>query len=154
HARAILGLDIRGHVVRRLLIERAAEIANEYYLSITFDRGARAPLLMLTTRGGVDIEQVAAETPEALSRVHVDPLEGYRPHHGRRLVYGAGIADADEQRQILSTVALLYACFTESDAMLCEINPLIVTAGGEIVALDAKVTIDDSALSRQPELEG
>src|SRR4051812_17509678 len=154
HARAILGLDIRGHVVRRLWIERAAEIAKEYYLSITFDRGARAPLLMLTTRGGVDIEQVAAETPEALARLHVDPLEGYRPHHGRRLVFGAGIDDGEEQRQLLEIVARLYRCFAETDAMLCEINPLIVTAGGDVVALDAKVTVDESALFRQPDLEG
>ncbi len=152
-ARAILGLDIRGHVVRRLWIEQAAEIAKEYYLSVTFDRGARKPLLMFTTRGGVEIEQVAAETPEALVRVHVDPLEGYRPHHGRRLVYGAGIADADEQRQIAVIVERLYRCFAETDAMLCEINPLIVTTAGEVVALDAKVTIDDSALFRQPDLE-
>ena len=112
------------------------------------------PLLMFTTRGGVDIEQVAAETPEALARVHVDPLEGYRPWHGRRLIYGAGIADAEEQRQIAAIVERLYRCFAESDAMLCEINPLIVTAGGEVVALDAKVTIDESALFRQPDLEG
>jgi succinyl-CoA synthetase beta subunit len=154
HARAILGLDIRGHVVRRLWIERAADIAKEYYLSITFDRGARAPLLMLTTRGGVDIEQVAAETPEALARVHVDPLEGYRPHHGRALVFGAGVADPEEQRQILEIAARLYRCFAETDAMLCEINPLIVTESGEVVALDAKVTVDESALFRQPDVEG
>jgi succinyl-CoA synthetase beta subunit len=153
-ARAILGLDIRGHVVRSVWVERAAEIAKEYYLSVTFDRGARAPLLMFTTRGGVDIEQVAAETPEALARVHVDPLEGCRPWHGRRLIYGAGIADSDEQRQIAAIVERLYRCFVESDAMLCEINPLIVTAAGEVVALDAKVTIDESALFRQPDLEG
>jgi succinyl-CoA synthetase beta subunit len=152
-ARAILGLDIRGHLVRTVLVERAAEIAKEYYLSITFDRGARAPLLMLTTRGGVDIEQVAAETPEALARVHVDPLEGYRPHHGRQLLYGAGIADPEEERQIAAIVERLYRCFAESDAMLCEVNPLIVTAAGEVVALDAKVTVDDSALFRQPDLE-
>src|SRR5262245_3596881 len=145
-AREILGLDIRGHVVRRLWVEAASEIAKELYLSVTFDRGARKPLLMLTTRGGVDIEEVAAETPEALARVHVDPLEGYRPHHGRRLVYGAGVADPDEQRQVLTLTALLYSCFAETDAMLCEINPLIVTADGEVRALDAKVTIDDSAL--------
>jgi succinyl-CoA synthetase beta subunit len=153
-ARAILGLDIRGHIVRRLWVERAAEIAKEHYLSVTFDRGARAALLMFTTRGGVDIEQVAAETPQALARVHVDPLEGYRPHHGRRLVHGAGVADPGEGRQILELVARLYRCFAETDAMLCEINPLIVTGGGEVVALDAKVTIDESALFRQPDLEG
>ena len=153
-ARAILGLDIRGRLVRRVWVERAAEIAKEYYLSVTFDRGARAPLLMLTTRGGVDIEQVAAETPEALARVHVDPLEGYRPWHGRRLIYGAGIADTEEQRQIAAIVERLYRCFAESDAMLCEVNPLIVTAGGDVIALDAKVTVDESALFRQPDMEG
>ena len=82
--------------MRQVWIERAAEIAKEYYLSVTFDRGARRPLLMFTTRGGVDIEQVAAETPEALARVHVDPLEGYRPRPRRgELIYGAGIADAE-----------------------------------------------------------
>jgi succinyl-CoA synthetase beta subunit len=151
-AREILGLDIRGHVVRRLWIERASEIAKEYYLSVTFDRGARAPLLMFTTRGGVDIEQVAAETPEALVRVHVDPLEGYRAHHGRRLVHGAGVVDPGEQRQIAAIVEQLYRCFSGSDAMLCEVNPLIVTPEGAVVALDAKVTVDDSALPRQPEL--
>jgi succinyl-CoA synthetase beta subunit len=154
NARAILGLDIRGHVVRRLWIERAAEIAKEYYLSVTFDRGARKPLLMFTTRGGVDIEQVAAETPDALVRVHVDPLEGYRPHHGRQLVFGAGITEPEERRQIEVIVERLYRCFAETDAMLCEINPLIVTRDGEVVALDAKVTVDESALFRQADLEG
>jgi succinyl-CoA synthetase beta subunit len=152
-ARASLGLDSRGHVVRRLWVERASEIARELYLSVTFDRGARKPLLMLTTRGGVDIEEVAAETPEALVRVHVDPLEGYRPYHGRRLVFGAGIDDPELQRQLLDVIARLHRCFAETDAMLCEINPLIVTAAGAVLALDAKVSVDDSALFRHPELE-
>src|SRR5437763_9220805 len=91
-ARAILGLDIGGHVVHKLWIERASEIANEYYLSVTFDRGAKQPLFMLTTEGGVEIEQVAAENPDALARLHVDPLEGFQPYQARRLIYGAGIA--------------------------------------------------------------
>src|SRR3954451_4551100 len=117
-ADAILGLDIRGHVVRRLWIETASEIAREYYLSVTLDRAAKRTLLMFTTRGGVDVEQVAAETPEALVRGHVDPLEGFRPHHGRRLVHGAGIADPAESRQLLDVVDRLYRCFAESDAML------------------------------------
>jgi succinyl-CoA synthetase beta subunit len=152
HARAILGLEIRGHTVRRVLVEPASEIAREYYLSATFDRGAKATLLMFTTRGGVDVEQVAAETPEELVRVHVDPLEGYRPHHGRRLVHGAGIADPDERAQLLELVERLHRCLVESDAMLCEINPLVVTTAGQVRALDAKVTLDDSALFRHPEL--
>src|SRR5438067_78825 len=101
HAAAILGLDIRGHVVRRLWVEQASEIAKEYYLSVTFDRGAKKPLLMLTREGGVEIEEVAARNPDALARLHVDPLVGYQPYEGRRLVYEAAIDDPGEQRQVL-----------------------------------------------------
>src|SRR3954453_11456002 len=86
-ARDILGLDIRGHVVHKLWIEQASDIAKEYYLSITFDRGEKKPLFMLTREGGVEIEQVAEENPDALARLHVDPLEGFQPYQGRRLVY-------------------------------------------------------------------
>jgi succinyl-CoA synthetase beta subunit len=148
----ILGLDIRGHVVRKLWIERASEIAKEYYLSVTFDRGAKQPLLMLTREGGVEIEQVAAETPDALARLHVDPLEGFQPYQARRLIYGAGIDDPNEQKQIVSIVEKLYGCFVGSDAMLCEINPLIVTPDGDVKALDSKFTVDDSALFRHPDV--
>src|SRR5881296_3577584 len=101
-ARDILGLDINGHVVRKVWIEQASDIAKEYYLSITFDRGAKKPLFMFTTRGGVEIEQVAEETPEALVRLHVDPLEGFQPWQARTLIYGAGVADPSEQKQLLS----------------------------------------------------
>ena len=151
-ARDILGLDINGHVVRKLWIEQASEIAKEYYLSITFDRGAKQPLYMLTTEGGVEIEQVAEENPEALARLHVDPLEGFQPYQARRLIYGAGIDDPSEQKQILGIIEKLYDCFVESDAMLTEINPLIVTPGGEVRALDAKFTVDESALFRHPDI--
>src|SRR6266581_4299794 len=116
-ARAILGLDIRGHVVHKLWVERASEIAKEYYLSVTFDRGAKKPLFMLTKEGGVEIEQVAAESPEALGRLHVDPLEGFHPYQARRLIYAAGIDDPNEQEQILSIIEKLYRCFIEADAM-------------------------------------
>src|SRR5215210_79765 len=146
HAEAILGMDINGHVVRKLWIEQASDIAREYYLSLTFDRGAKQPLFMFTTDGGVEIEQVAEENPDALSRLHVDALEGFQPYQARRLIYGAGIDDPGEQKQILSIVEKLYRCFIESDAMLCEINPLIVTPEGEIRALDSKFTVDDNAL--------
>src|SRR5437773_1559630 len=101
-AREILGLDIRGHVVRRLWIEKASDIAKEYYLSVTFDRGAKKPLFMLTKEGGVEIEQVAEENPDGLARLHVDPLEGYHPYQARRLIYSAGIEDPNEQKQILA----------------------------------------------------
>jgi succinyl-CoA synthetase beta subunit len=98
-ARDILGLDINGHVVRRLWIESASDIAKEYYLSVTFDRGNKRPLFMFTTQGGVEIEQVADENPDALVMLHVDPLEGYQPWIARRLVYGAGVEDPSEQKQ-------------------------------------------------------
>jgi succinyl-CoA synthetase beta subunit len=148
----ILGLDIRGHVVRKLWIEQASDIAKEYYLSVTFDRGEKKPLLMLTTQGGIDIEQVAEQTPEALARLHVDPLVGFEPYQGRSLVFAAGITDPGEQEQVMSIVGKLYGAFVEYDAMLCEINPLIVTPDGEVKALDSKFTVDDNALYRHPEV--
>jgi succinyl-CoA synthetase beta subunit len=151
-ARDILGLDINGHVVSKLWIEQASEIAKEYYLSITFDRGTKQPLFMLTTEGGVEIEQVAEENPDALSRLHVDPLEGFQPYQARRLIYGARIEDPGEQKQLLALIEKLYDCFVESDAMLTEINPLIVTPDGEVRALDSKFTVDDSALFRHPDI--
>jgi succinyl-CoA synthetase beta subunit len=151
-AQDILGLDINGHVVRKLWVESASEIAKEYYLSVTFDRGQKQLLFMLTAQGGVEIEQVAEETPEALARLHVDPLEGYQPWQARRLIYGAGIADPNEQKQLLSIVEQLYRCFVDTDAMLAEINPLVVTPDGELKALDAKFTVDDNALYKHPDI--
>jgi succinyl-CoA synthetase beta subunit len=152
HAEQILGMHIRGHVVRKLWIEKASEIAKEYYLSITFDRGEKKALLMLTKEGGIDIEEVAAERPEALARLHVDPLEGFQPYQARRLIYGAGIEDPDEQKQILTIVGRLYDAFVACDAMLCEVNPLIVTPEGEVKALDSKFTVDDNALYKHPDI--
>ena len=152
-AREILGLDIRGHVVRTLWVERASEIAKEYYLSLTFDRGAKMPLFMFTTQGGMDIEEVAEKTPDALVRLHVDPLEGFQPWQARRLVYDAGISDPGEQKQIAAVAGKLYDAFVACDAMLCEINPLIVTPDGEVKALDSKFTVDDNALYKHPEIE-
>ena len=148
----ILGLDIRGHIVRRLWVERASEIAKEYYLSLTFDRGAKRPLFMFTTEGGIDIEEVAEKHPDALVRLHVDPFEGFQPWQARRLVYGAGVEDPNEQKQIVSMVAKLYETFVATDAMLTEINPLIVTPDGEVKALDSKFTVDDAALYRHPDI--
>jgi succinyl-CoA synthetase beta subunit len=145
-AEEILGLNIRGHVVRKLWIEKASDIAKEYYLSVTFDRGEKKALYMFTREGGIDIEEVASERPEALARLHIDPLEGFQPYQARRLIYGAGIDDPGEQKQILTLVGRLYEAFVSSDAMLCEINPLIVTPEGEVKALDSKFTVDDNAL--------
>jgi succinyl-CoA synthetase beta subunit len=151
-ARGILGMDIRGHVVRRLWIEQASDIAKEYYLSLTFDRGAKEPLYMFTTEGGVDIEEVAATKPEALVRLHVDPFEGFQPWQARRLVFGAGVEDPNEQKQIISIVGKLYDAFVGTDAMLCEVNPLIVTPDGQVRALDSKFTVDDNALYKHPDI--
>jgi succinyl-CoA synthetase beta subunit len=151
-AEEILGLDIRGHVVRKLWIEKASDIAREYYLSVTFDRGAKQPLFMFTTQGGVDIEEVAASSPEALVRLHVDPFEGFQPWHARALVFGGGVDDPDEQKQISAIAGRLYDAFVDFDAMLCEINPLIVTPAGEVKALDSKFTVDDNALFRHPDV--
>jgi succinyl-CoA synthetase beta subunit len=151
-AEQILGMDINGHVVRKLWIEQASDIANEYYLSLTFDRGAKKPLFMFTTEGGVDIEEVAENSPEKLVRLHVDPFEGFQPWQGRRLIYGAGVEDPNEQKQILSIVGKLYDAFVSTDALLAEINPLIVTPEGEVKALDSKFTVDDAALFRHPDI--
>jgi succinyl-CoA synthetase beta subunit len=151
-ANEILGLDIGGHVVRKLWVERASEIAKEYYLSVTFDRGAKQALFMLTKEGGIDIEEVAAERPEALARLHVHPLEGFQPYQARRLLHEAAIDDPEEQKQITRIVDRLYGAFVGADATLCEINPLIVTPDGEVRALDSKFTVDDNALHRHPEI--
>jgi succinyl-CoA synthetase beta subunit len=152
HAKAILGMDINGHVVRKLWIESASDIEREYYLSLTFDRGEKQALFMFTKEGGVDIEEVAEQRPEALARLHVDPLEGFHPYQARRLVYGAGIEDPDEQKQIAKIAEQLYTAFVGADAMLCEINPLIVTPDGVVKALDSKFTVDDNALYKHPDI--
>ena len=152
HAEAILGLDIRGHVVRKLWIEKASDIEREYYLSLTFDRGAKKALFMFTKEGGVDIEEIAAERPDALARLHVDPLEGFQPYQARRLIYRAGIEDLNEQKQIAQIAERLYTAFVGTDATLCEINPLIVTPEGEVKALDSKFTVDDNALFKHQDI--
>ena len=151
-AEEILGLDIRGHVVGKVWVEKASEIAKEYYLSITFDRGEKKPLLLLTTEGGVDIEEVAERSPDALARLHVDPLIGFQPFQARWLCFTAGVGDPDEQKQVIGLVGRLYDAFVGADAMLCEINPLIVTPGGEVKALDSKFTVDDNAFFRHPDI--
>jgi succinyl-CoA synthetase beta subunit len=150
YAGAILGMDIRGLTVHELWIEGASSIEAELYASFVFDRSARAPLAMLSTRGGMDIEQVAAETPEAIATLHVDPLLGFQPFHGRRLAFEAGV-DADLVRPTGAFLERLYGAFAAEEAMLVEVNPLIVTPERTLVALDAKVTLDDNSLYRHPE---
>ncbi len=147
YATDILGMDIKGHTVHEVWIEGASDIASEYYASIVFDRAAKAPLVMLSTKGGMDIEAVAEETPEALVRIHVDPLLGFQDFHGRRLAFQAGV-DADVVRPVGALLSKLYDAFVAEEAMLVEVNPLIVTGDRGVTALDAKVTLDDSSLYR------
>jgi succinyl-CoA synthetase beta subunit len=150
HAAAILGMDIRGLRVHEVWVEEASDIEAEYYASIVFDRSARAPLILFSTKGGVDIEQVAEEDPDAIASLHVDPLLGYQQFHGRRLAFEAGI-DADLVRPLTALLGKLYDAFVGEDAMLIEVNPLIVTPERELRALDAKVTLDGNALFRHPD---
>ena len=150
-ASEILGMDIKGHLVERVWIEAGSKIAKEYYLSVTFDRGAKKPLVMLSAEGGVDIEEVAANRPEALARLHVDPLVGLQPHDARWLCFHAGI-DTEAISGTVAIIQKLYGAFVGLDAMLTEINPLILTEDGKVVALDAKVTTDGNAAYRHDEM--
>jgi succinyl-CoA synthetase beta subunit len=150
HARAILGMDIRGLTVHELWIEGASQIASEYYASVVFDRSAKAPLVMLSTKGGMDIEQVAEEDPAAIAHLHVDPLLGFQDFHGRRLAFEARV-DADIVRPVGAMLAKLYEVFVQEEATLVEVNPLIVTPDRGVRALDAKVTLDGNALFRHAE---
>jgi succinyl-CoA synthetase beta subunit len=150
HAKAILGMDIRGLTVHEVWIEEASDIADEYYASIVFDRSAKAPLVMLSTKGGMDIEEVAESDPDAIARLHVDPLLGFQDFHGRRLAFDAGV-DADVVRPVGALLKQLYGAFIDEEAMLVEVNPLIVTGDRQVRALDAKVTLDGNSLFRHVE---
>ena len=147
HSKAILGMDIKGFTVHEVWIEGASEIEAEYYASIIFDRSAKMPLIMLSTKGGMDIEAVADEDPDAIATLHVDALLGYQDFHGRKLAYDAGIP-ADLVRPVGAFLHRLYGAFVSEEATLMEVNPLIVTPGRDVMALDAKVTLDDNALMR------
>ena len=150
HAGNILGLDIKGHVVRRLWIEHASDIAKEYYASITLDRAAKEYLSMVSARGGVDIETVAEEDPGAIARLYIDPAQGFSEGLARQLVEDAGL-DPEAREGAAQILVDLYRCYVEGDADLVEINPLILTPEGKVHALDAKVTLDDNAAFRHPE---
>src|ERR671921_161372 len=151
HAEAIIGMDIRGFTVHELYVERASEIDEEYYAAIVFDRSARAPMVMLSRMGGMDVEEIAERDPKAIVRLHVDPLLGFQDFHGRRLAFDSGIA-ADVVRPVGALLARLYETFIAEDAMLVEVNPLLVTKDRQVVALDAKVTVDGNSLHRHPDV--
>src|ERR1700689_1417623 len=150
HAGNILGLDIKGHVVHRLWIERSSDIAKEYYASFTLDRQNKVHLGMLSAQGGVEIEVVAEENPDAIAFLSIDPVEGLSLATARR--WGAG-AELDEvaREQAAQLLVKLYDCYTTGDCDLAEINPLILTPDGTVHALDAKVTLDENASYRHPE---
>jgi succinyl-CoA synthetase beta subunit len=150
HAGNILGMDIKGHVVERLWVEHASDIAEEYYASFTLDRGAKKHLLMLSAQGGVEIEAVAAKDPSAIVMLHIDPVDGLTPEAARKAVLDAKLNPiaVDGATEIL---VKLYDCFTRGDCDLAEINPLILRPDGGVHALDAKVSLDDNAAFRHPE---
>src|SRR2546421_1122159 len=150
HAGNILGMNIKDHVVKRLWIEHASDIAKEYYASFTLDRAAKMHLGMVSAKGGVDIEQVADEDPTAIARLHVDPAGGLTEADARKLVTEANL-DAEAVDGAIGILLNLYRCFVEGDADLVEVNPLILTPDGRVHALDAKVTLDESAAFRHPE---
>jgi succinyl-CoA synthetase beta subunit len=150
HATNILGMDIRGHTVRTLWIEHASDIATEYYASVLLDRSAKQPLVMFSVEGGVDIEEVAASSPDKLIRRHVDALTGLSRAQAVEIATD-GQADADVIDGVADALLALYEVWLEEDATLAEINPLIVTPEREVKALDAKVSLDGNALFRHPE---
>ena len=145
-------MDIKGHVVRRVWVEHASDIAEEYYASFTLDRSAKLHLLMLSAKGGVDIEEVAATDPDAIVKLHVDPVDGLSSEAARAAAAAAGINPAAHDG-VAEILVLLYRCYTEGDCDLAEINPLILKPTGEVHALDAKVSLDGSAEFRHPEWE-
>jgi succinyl-CoA synthetase beta subunit len=152
HADEILGMDIRGHVVHTLWIERASEIASEYYAAVLLDRSAKLPLVMFSSEGGVEVEHVAESHPERLVREHVDPLVGLSREQAAKIAATGGAAE-DVLEGVAEALLALYEVWTQEDATLAEINPLIVTPQREVRALDAKVSLDGNALFRHPENE-
>ena len=151
-AKAILGMDIKGHVVRKVMIAEAAPIESEYYLAILLDRAARSFLVMASVAGGMDIEEVAHKAPEKLARVHIDVNEGLSKEKAVEIIK-QGAFPADVMEKVADVLVLLWKTFRESDATLVEVNPLVKTSDGRIIALDGKVTLDDNSAFRHPDHE-
>ena len=149
-AREILGMDIKGHTVRRVMVAEGADIDQEYYFSLLVDRGERSYLALCSREGGVEIEQLAEERPEALYRQKIDPLVGLDEAAAREIVQAAGFDEADHD-QLVNVLVLLGKVFHDEDATLVEVNPLVRSGSGRIIALDGKVTLDDNADFRHPE---
>ncbi len=150
YAQQILGMDIKGHTVHRVLVAQGADIAEEYYFSILLDRANRSYLAMCSVEGGMEIEQLAAERPEALAKVEVDPLVGIDSAKAQEIVETAGFS-AELQPKVVEVLVKLGDVFKKEDATLVEVNPLVQTPEGDILALDGKVSLDDNAEFRQPD---
>ncbi len=151
YADAILGMDIKGHKVLKVLIDPASEIRSEIYLGVTNDRAARKPLIMASAQGGMDIEEVNRVSPEKIIREHVDPFLGLRDYQIRNLAYGIDLP-RELWKSFMNIARNLYRCYADSDATLAEINPLIIDGSGNLLAVDGKMSIDDNALYRHPDL--
>jgi len=151
-ASAILGMDIKGHTVHKVMIAAAAPIESEYYLAILLDRAARSFLVMASVSGGMDIEEVAHKTPEKLAKVHIDPNDGISQEKALDIVRKGGFP-SDVEKGVADVLVTLWKTFQSSDATLVEVNPLVKTADGRIIALDGKVTLDDNAAFRHPDHE-
>jgi len=149
-ASRILGMNIKGLTVRKVLVEQAVEAEDEYYLGVTIDRSRKAIVIIASSEGGVDIEEVAAKTPEKVSKVRSTPKEGFMPWQARALALSAGF-DRRCIPQVGAYFSYLFRLFVENDAELAEINPLMLTEDGRVIAADAKITLDDNALFRHPE---
>ena len=152
HAGNIIGMDIKGHLVKRVWVENASDIAEEYYASFTLDRAAKKHLLMLSAEGGVEIEEVAAKNPDAILMLHIDPVDGLSAAAAKKAAVDAKIPEKAQQG-VAEILVQLYDCFTKGDCDLAEINPLILKPTGEVHALDAKVSLDGNADYRHPEWE-
>ncbi|EMA38820.1 ADP-forming succinate--CoA ligase subunit beta [Halococcus hamelinensis] len=150
-AESILGMDLKGYTVERVLVEAAVDFVNELYVGVTMDRGEGKPVAMVSSEGGVEIETVAEETPEAIAREHVDPAFGMHPYQARRAVFDAGV-DQDVATDVASVLTTLYQLWDDRDGSDVEVNPLMITSDDEVVAADAVMNIDDDALFRQPDL--
>ncbi|MDF1875592.1 ADP-forming succinate--CoA ligase subunit beta [Sulfurimonas sp. SAG-AH-194-I05] len=144
--------DAAGKLVQKLYIEDGADIKDELYLSVVLDRKLEMPLIMASTEGGMNIEDVAENTPEKIITIPVDPAIGFSGFHGRQLAFGLGITDKAEQKKIISFASKLFKLYMENDAEMIEINPLVRTGSGDFIALDGKMGFDNSALGRQAEI--
>jgi succinyl-CoA synthetase beta subunit len=150
-AGSILGMDLKGYHVSKVLVEEAVDFVNELYVGVTMDRGEGKPVAMVSTKGGVNIEEVAEETPEAIAREHIDPAFGMHPYQARKVVYEAGV-DRAVANDVASVLSTLYQLWDDRDGSDVEVNPLMITGDGDVIAADAVMNIDGDALFRQPEL--